>query len=162
MWWSKQLLFAGSFLLLISCGYKPIYGPSGLATSLDGNLSIEAPTDRAGYVLYHHLDNRLKDSDDGKYNLSFSISETSSRAAIDENGRAHRALLEGVATYDLRRASDNKTIIKGRVHGFTGYSTLAASVASHASSRDATQRLMSMLADKIVYELIIAADKGDF
>ena len=161
MWWSRQLLLAACSLFLVSCGYEPIYGPYGSFKNLDGNVSIQAPSDRAGYVMYHQLDNRLKDSDDGEYKLSFNISETSSRAAIDQNGRAHRALLEGFATYDFRRTSDNKTIIKGRVHGFTGYSTLATSVASHASSRDATERLMTMLADKIIYELVLAADKGD-
>ena len=162
MWWPRQHMLVGICLLLASCGYQPIYGTSGVAYRLERNVSIVAPSDRAGYVLYHQLNKYLKDADDGEFKLLFNISKTSSRVAIDENGRAHRALLEGFATFDLRRASDNKTLVKGRVKGFTGYSTLATSVASHASSRDATQRLMTMLADKIMYELVLAADKEDF
>ncbi len=162
MWLSRHFFLVGFCLVSASCGYQPIYGRSGSANHLEANVSIEAPSDRAGYVLYHQLNKRLKDADDGEYKLSFDISETSSRAAIGENGRAHRALLEGFATYDLSRSRDDKTVISGRVQGFTGYSTLATSVASDASSRDATQRLMTMLADKIIYELFFAADRGDF
>jgi len=161
MWWFRKLFLVGFCLFVSSCGYKPIYGPSGASKRLDGNVSIDAPSNRAAYVLYHQLENRLKDSEDGEYKLSFRVSETSSRAAIDEDGRAHRAVLEGFATYDLRRISDNKTVTSGRVKGFTGYSTLAASVASHAASRDATQRLMTSLAEKIVFELVLVANKGD-
>ena len=160
MLWPKQLLSIGFFLLLISCGYKPIYGPDGSAATLIGKVSIESPSNRADYLLYHQLNNHLQDSDDGFYRLSINIVEISSRAAIDENGRAHRALLQGSASYDLRRMSDQKSVINGIVQGFTGYSTQAASVASHASSRDATKRLMTMLADKIIYELVLASEKG--
>ena len=160
MLWSRQILSLGFCLFTISCGYKPVYGPYGSAKNLAGNVSIEAPSDRASYILYHQLNNHLQDSDDGDYELSISISEISSRAAIDENGRAHRALLQGFATFDLRRVSDKKSVINGRVQGFTGYSKLAASAASHASSRDATKRLMTVLADKIVYELVLASDQG--
>ena len=161
MWWFRKFFAVGFCLFVSACGYKPIYGPSGAAQGLDGKVSIDAPSNRAGYILYHQLENRLKDTEDGKYKLSFSISETSSRAAIDADGRAHRAVLEGFATYNLRRLSDNQTVTSGRVKGFTGYSTLAASVASHAASRDATQRLMTSLAEKIVFELVLVANKGD-
>ncbi|NCW55862.1 MAG: hypothetical protein EBV97_19155, partial [Rhodobacteraceae bacterium] len=70
-------------------------------------------------------------------------------------------VLKGSLEYRITRKINGETVKTGKVKGFTSYSALASSVASDAAGRDATKRLMKILSDNLVDELMMVAAKGE-
>ena len=112
-------------------------------------------------MLFQHLNDRLEDNPNGEWVLSYSLSQSSRRRGIDRSGLAHRVIVSGSANYTLTRVGEAKPDKTGSVESFVGYSSLASSVAEDASRRDAEKRLATILADKIVQELMLfSQDNG--
>ena len=156
----KQISGLFALLLLNACGFEPAYISSNTGESITNTFDLMAPTDRGTYQFYHNLKGQISDNPEGRYALSYSISQNTTNAAIDADGKSHRSLLKGALDYKITRKTTGKTVTKNTIFGFTSYSALASSVASDASGRDATKRLMKILSDNLVHDLMLAAAKG--
>lgn len=157
------LLDRRSFLLgaaalggLSACGFTPVYGPKGEARGLINAVAVDPPRDREGYVLVRHLEERLGRASAPTYGLSVSIQLDEERMAITKDNVATRFNLLGKATYALRDLSTGEVVTTGIVESFTGYSTTGSTAATQAATRDASERLMAILGDKIITRLISA------
>ncbi len=157
----RQISGLFALLLLSACGFEPAYVSTNAGKSIRNNFDLMAPTDRGTYQFYHDLKGQISDNPQGKYALSYSISKNTTNAAIDADGRSHRSLLKGALDYKITSKTTGDTVTKNRIVGFTSYSALASSVASNASGRDATKRLMKILSDNLVDDLMLAAAKGE-
>ena len=157
----KRIIGFWALLLLGACGFEPVYAQSTSTNSVRNNFDLSAPTDRGTYQFYHNLKGQISDNPQAQYALSYTISQSATNAATDADGKSHRGVLKGSLEYRITRKINGETVKTGKVKGFTSYSALASSVASDAAGRDATKRLMKILSDNLVDELIMVTAKGE-
>ena len=60
--------------------------------------------------------------------------------------------------YTLRRTNSDAVFKNGKVQHFTSYSASGTTVATLAAKRDASVRLMTILADQIIDQLLLIAE----
>lgn len=154
MWLSNRRSILLGALALAGCGFTPVYGPEGEARALLNNIEVDPPRDREGYLLVRRLEERLGRAGAARYGLSVSIRLSDERMAITADNVATRMNLLGKATYALRDLASGEVVSTGVVESFTGYSTTGSTAATRAAERDATERLMTILGDKIVTRLM--------
>ena len=157
----KRIIGFWALLLLGACGFEPVYAQSTSTNSVRNNFDLLAPTDRGTYQFYHNLKGQISDNPQAQYALSYTISQSATNAATDADGKSHRGVLKGSLAYRITGKINGETVKTGNVKGFTSYSALASSVASDAAGRDATIRLMKILSDNLVDELMMVAAKGE-
>ena len=157
----KRIIGFWALLLLGACGFEPVYAQSTSTNSVRNNFDLLAPTDRGTYQFYHNLKGQISDNPQAQYALSYTISQSATNAATDADGKSHRGVLKGSLAYRITRKINGQTVKTGNVKGFTSYSALASSVASDAAGRDSTKRLMKILSDNLVDELMMVAAKGE-
>ena len=158
MWWCRrQVLFGGAALAATGCGFTPVYGPQGSASALQDNLRVSAPDRRDGFLIAQRLEDRFGRNDAGRYVLSVTPEIRRQELATSVEGTTNRFRLTGFANYALRDSGTDDVVRKGRVTNFTGFSATGSTVATLAAERDATARLMVILADEIVDRLVLAS-----
>lgn len=155
MSWFNRRTFLLSAIALGGCGFEPIYKTQSATRSLLSSIELDKPSDRDDYVMNRRLEERIGAALSPKFALSYSISTSSSRAAISTDGRANRQVTTGDVTYSLRRLSDGKIVKSGKEEAFVGSSTTGSTVATHAAERDARERLIIQLADNVVDSLAL-------
>ena len=157
----KRIIGFWALLLLGACGFKPVYATSTSTNSVRNNFDLSAPTDRGTYEFHHNLKGQISDNPQAQYALSYTIFQSATNAATDADGKSHRGVLKGSLAYRITGKINGETVKTGNVKGFTSYSALTSSVASDAAGRDATIRLMKILSDNLVDELMMVAAKGE-
>ncbi|MDG1470286.1 MAG: LPS assembly lipoprotein LptE [Ascidiaceihabitans sp.] len=150
MSWFK-LLFV--LPLIAACGFTPVYGPGGVGNLLQNNLLVDEPTTRQGFFVTRQIEDRLGRAANPDYALAIELETTENALAIDADGEIARYNILGTADFALRDLATGAILETGTVNGFTGYSATGTTVASLSAQRDATERLMTQLADHIVTHL---------
>lgn len=153
--WSSRRAFILSALALSGCGFTPVYGPGGTGNRLLGQIALDEPDTTAGYLFTRRFEERLGRSD-GPYQLETGIQVDEQDLGSTSTGVITRYRLLGRVFYTLRDA-DGQALIEGRTNAFTGYSTTGSTVATRAAERDAQERLMVLLADQVIDQLILEA-----
>ena len=156
MWLPNRRAFLLSALALGGCGFTPVYAPQSEARALLGAVEVDPPRDREGYLLVRHIEERMGRSANPTYALAISIELTDERMAITADNVATRFNLVGKATYALRAVEGGKVVNSGTVQSFVGYSTTGSTAATQTAEKNATERLMVILGDKIVQRLAVA------
>ncbi len=159
MWLSERRKFLGMMAALASssCGFVPAYGPGGPAADLLGKVMVDDPFDKNSFDLVGRLQERLGRSDVATYRLSYTISTATVALGITQSNVITRYNVTGTITYTLRQISSEAVLASGSVRNFTSYSASGTVVSTAASERDAYLRLMRILADQIMTELIAAS-----
>lgn len=159
MWWHRRqtlialsALFAGS-----ACGFTPAYGPGGTAEVLQDNLRVAAPERRDGFLLSQRLEERFGRNDTGRYLLTVTPTIQRQGLATSPDGTTNRFRLNGRASFTLTDVTRDEVVRQGTVTNFTGFSATGSTVATLAAERDATARLMIILADDIVDRLVLSS-----
>lgn len=150
----RGFLTALACLALTGCEFTPVYGTGGQGTALDGNVAVAFASGNRGFALGQALQDRLGPPQDPAYRLSYSVSTSSERVAVTTAQSTNRFNLIGRSSFNLVRQSTGDSVVSGRVDGFSSYSASGTSVATQAAERDGYERLMVILADKIVAQLI--------
>lgn len=152
--YSRRLLIGAGLALLAGCGFAPAYAPGGAGAALMGQVEVAAPDDRVSYLMTRELETRLGRASDPRYALSHDMAIVPQAIAIDRSNVTLRFNLLGQARYALRDLSTDTVLVSGEVSNFTGYSTTGTTVAVQASERDAEARLVSVLVDQILTEVL--------
>ena len=149
-----RILAALALVLAISaCGFEPVYGPGGTGTQLQSRVLVDKPIDREGFLLVRQLEERLGRAGDPAYKLGIKLAVAEEARAIDPDGDIRRFHVIGTAEYTLADAVTGAVVRSDAVDNFVGYSATGTTVATLAAKRDATERLMTILADEIVLQL---------
>ncbi|MGB3147881.1 MAG: LPS assembly lipoprotein LptE [Paracoccaceae bacterium] len=156
----RQIMRLLAALPLAGCGFTPVYGPGGAARGLIGQIRIEEPTDRNGFDLNGRLQERLGRAKSARWQLSYRIKTEQVGLAVTTSNITTRYNLLGSVSYSLTRSADGGLVKAGKVESFTSYSASGTVVSTAASERDANARLMRILADQIVTDLVASA--GDW
>lgn len=139
---------------LAGCGFAPAYGPNGSARHLLNAVSVDEIKSSNGFHLVRQLEHRLGRPNAPSYGLSVSIVTQQQGVAVTTDNRTTRREIFGSATYALRRLDDQTVVGSAKVSSFTGYSTTGSTVSELSAEQDAYERLMIILADQIVSDLI--------
>jgi LPS-assembly lipoprotein len=142
---------------LTGCGFTPAYGPSGGAQVLDGQIRVDAPDNRYGYLLRRRIEERIGRAE-GPYVLTVNVSTEEQDFGTTSAGFTTRFRIVGSATYSLED-SRGIEIAEGEAEEFVGYSATGSIVSTPASQSDAEERLATILGDRIVEDLLFVADR---
>lgn len=157
MSWYNRRLFLISSAALAGCGFAPAFGPGGAATRLQGTVLVDEPKDRPGYLLTRRFEERLGRASPGRYGLSYAVTLGDAPIAISATNAVTRYNKLGSVIWALRDLQTDKVLISGKADSFTSYSASGTTVATQAAERDAEERLMAILTDRIVTRLIAEA-----
>jgi LPS-assembly lipoprotein len=141
-------------LALAACGFTPVYGPGGTGQSLQDNVSVGEPVTRDDYYLVRRLEERLGRADEGAYALQFATGISIQGLALDPAGNIDSYNVVGATEYNLREKATGRIVTSGVVENFTSYSATGTTIATRAARKDAQERLMVILADQIVIQLL--------
>ena len=137
---------------LAACGFTPVYAPGGTAAALRGQVTVQDPADREGFLLVQELETRLGRGS-GKYGLAFQMALSEPGLGLTPTGNTSRFNLVGTVNYQLFDFATQEVIFQSSTSNFTGYSATGDTVETLAAQRDARERLMVILADQITAEL---------
>ncbi|MCB2117040.1 MAG: hypothetical protein KDE00_12270 [Rhodobacteraceae bacterium] len=150
----RFVLGAFALLPLAACGFTPAYAPGGPAEGLLGQILVDAPEDKDSFDLVARLEERLGRSRSPAYRLSYRIETRTQGQAIQPDNTINRYQILGDVSFALHDAASDTVLTKGKVSSFTAYSAFGTAVATAASEADAHARLMTILADQIVTQLV--------
>lgn len=150
----RRLFLLTGLAMLAGCGFAPAYGPGGGGAALMQQVAVRAPDTRPGYLLTRDLEARLGRAGSARYELVPEITLTTEAVAIDRRNVTGRFNILGSVRYALTDRQTGETVATGTVDSFTAYSALGTPVATRAAQRDAEVRLMSVLADQLVLQLL--------
>jgi LPS-assembly lipoprotein len=153
-----KLFLVLPILALTACGFSPVYGTDGSASVLLNSVLVDEPKTRDGYLLTKHLEQRLGRANDPRFGLDVKIASYQEALNINSEGNIERYNLIGSVDYTLRDTQTGQITASGKVNSFTGYSATGTTVATQAAQQDAQKRLMVILADLIIENLIATAD----
>jgi LPS-assembly lipoprotein len=147
-----------TFLLMLAaplaaCGFTPAFAPGGPAAGLPGAIRAADPTDKNAFDLVERLEERLGRPEAAPYALTYAITTTPVGVGITPENAITRFNLTGAVDWTLTDSSATR-VTSGRAQSFTSYSATGSTVAGLAAEEDAAFRLMRILADQIVMELI--------
>ena len=142
---------------LAGCGFTPVYGPEETATALLGQNALDPAQDRNTFLLNRRIEERLGQATAGAWQLSTKLETENIGLGFTADGDITRYHINGTATYSLRRTGSSDVYQQGKVLHFTSYSATGTTVATLASKRDAEVRIMTILADQIIDQLLLIA-----
>lgn len=159
MWLSDRRTFLAGMLALAGCGFQPAYGPGGPARKLLGTIHVNDPTDKDGFDLVERLEERLGRPENPAYVLVYRITTKAQGLGITAENAITRYNLAGSVEYSLRKRDDGTEIAAGVVDSFTAYAATGSMLGTEAARQDAQTRLMRLLADQIVTQLVASSGR---
>ncbi len=155
-------LFNRRFILLAAlalgaCGFTPAFAPDGPAAALFGDVSPAAPTTENAYDFVEQIETRLGRADAGRFALTYDINTSEDSLGVTTDQEITRYNVVGTVDYVLTDTTTGAVVRSGQVDAFTGYLATTTLLAARTAQADAERRLMIILADKIVTELVAHA-----
>lgn len=164
MWSSeptRRTVLAGLGLgLLSACQFRPVYGPGGTGALVSGRVVVDPPEGSEAFTLAQELERRLGPPTDPRYTLGFGLALNTERIVITSSQDTNRYNLVGRANWHLTDRASGERVASGQVDGFTAYSATGTTVATQAAELNAADRLMLILSDKIMADLLTNPQVG--
>tara|TARA_B100000902_G_C26951593_1_gene736091 strand:- start:113 stop:616 length:504 start_codon:yes stop_codon:yes gene_type:complete len=148
------------FTLLLSvfvaaCSFEPAWvAKEHKAKVLWQKIELKEPKTSNEFHLNRHLASRLGKAKNSDLYINYELFTETKRTALSFDGKAYRILIHGEVNFSLIKNGDNKILVRSSVEGRLGYSDSTLAITDQASERDAYARLMVLLGDRIVDELL--------
>jgi len=146
---------------LSGCGFAPVYGPNGVGRSLHGMIEIESPVGTNTYNLVSYLEQRLGRGSAAKFGLTYALSARDEGLAVTESQTIVRYNVIGELSFALRDLTGGTVVSSGTVTAMSAYSASGTTIATQAARKDANERLMVALADRLIERLYVTLPTGD-
>ena len=150
-----QTLRAGKFFAILvmmvglaACGFTPVYGTGSETGRILSDIHVTAPNNREEYLLVRNLEEQLGRNSDAQHVLRYKISLSQQGLGLTGANRAH---VMGSVSYQLVSQGNGQVIASGLVDSFTAF--YVKDQLSVAAQSDAIERLMKILADKLITDL---------
>ena len=152
----KRYLFALLLSIFVAaCSFEPAWiSKNQKAKIFWRNVDLKEPKTSNEFRLNRHLASRLGKAHDSELLLKYELFTDTKRAALSFDGKAYRIRIHGEVKFSLVQNGDNIILISSVVKDSVGYSDAILAVTDQASERDAYARLMVLLGDRIVDELL--------
>ncbi|MBU2361138.1 MAG: hypothetical protein KKB02_19755 [Alphaproteobacteria bacterium] len=154
---SRAITRRGALAALLAtgaCGFTPALAPGAATFALRDSVTVTAPDTIPGFAIRGRLQERLGRATQPAFNLTISLDQALDAAAFSQAGDALRYNVVGAAGWRLT-TRDGTTVGQGQVEGFTSYSATGSTVATQAAATDAIGRLMVILGDMVVADLML-------
>lgn len=148
-----------SLTALAGCGFEPVYAPGGQADGLRGRIAIAAPSDEEGYALVERLEERFGLPQGADLSLTADIFIGEEAVGFLPDGSISRYNVSGRVDWRLNRLTDGTQVLSGSERSFTSYAATSTTVATISARRDARRRLMVIIADRILQDIVLRADQ---
>lgn len=144
-------------LLLLAaagCGFKPLYGvvPGSVAHETMAAVDIGLINDRSGQVLRNGLLTRMQPlgpAEQLTYVLDVDLGESAVGLAVERDETATRTNLTITAQVALTELATGEVVYVDTVRSYASYDVLDAEYATLGAERDARERALLELADRI-------------
>ncbi|MBT8459517.1 MAG: hypothetical protein KJN60_07615 [Boseongicola sp.] len=156
MWLSRRTFLLSCAAGLTACGFTPVYGPGGQGEGLSGRIEVLPPTDEEGRALSRRLEERLGLPEAPDLLLDADIFITEEQLGVLPDGSISRYNVVGRVDWSL--SNNAETVLSGSEQSFTAYSATSTTVATIIAQRNARERLMILLADRISANIYARAD----
>lgn len=159
MWLSdrRSFLLGAGGLTLGACGFTPVYGPDGGGAALQNAVALKDASNKTAYAFNRRFEERIGRAAPGApYTLGVQLQSEEQDMGSTSAGNTTRYRIIGRAFYSLVDATTEQVLLEGRTNAFTGYSTTGSTVATRAAKADAELRLMVLLADQVIDDLLLA------
>lgn len=143
---------------LAGCGFTPVYGSEETATALLEQNALDPPQDRNTFMLNRRIKERLGQATAGAWRLSTKSETENIGLGFTADGDFTRYHINGTAIYTLRRTGSSDIYRVGKVQHLTSYSATGTTVATLASKREAEVRIMTILADQIIDQVLLISE----
>lgn len=153
---SQKILSRFSLMLLLalgtaSCGFEPVYAPGSKTAAALSDIVVAPPgNNRASYLFVREVEERI-----GQNLNSDKILQHDVWIYEEDLGLATstaRIQKVGKVTYKVRSVKDNRVLFGGTVENFVAFNT--ETTITTTVRNEATERLVSILADQMVTELM--------
>lgn len=142
-------------LLLAACGFAPAYAPEGPGRRLRGRIAVDAPDTPDGFRLRAALEDRLgRASAPGAARLVVAPEVGAVPGGLLPDGTAARERLDGRLAWRLVSPAGTG-LAEGTEEAFAGATVAGPAASVRAARRDARERLMVLLADRLVASLLL-------
>lgn len=151
----RRTLLGVMFLLSLSaCGFAPVFGPEGQDSDLRGRIDVAVPGDEEGFDFVKRLEDRLGLPQAADLSLTADIRIGQESVGFLPDGEISRFNVIGEVDWRVARVGDGSVVVSGSERSFTSYSATSTTVATEFAERDARRRLMVILADRVVTDLL--------
>ena len=137
-----------------ACGFSPAYGPTGPAQGLRGRIKADPPATRNDFDFVASFEDALGRSPDPAWLLAYQISVSVVSLAVTPEGSILRYNYIGTVNFQVRDAATGTVVTQGSANSFTASTATRSTIAAAASTTDATVRLMQILSDLVVTQLL--------
>ena len=150
--------------LLAGCGFRPLYGTSGVT----GNQAVVADlaaidirpiADRQGQVLRNMLEEKLQPLGQPvapEFQLQVRLDKATQLLGVRTDATSSRANLIVTAFYELYNAE--RRIVRDRVQSVVSYNILDDQYATIASEADAEERALTQISEELRTRLAVFFD----
>ena len=152
--WACFAIFSLCLLWLASCGYRPVFGPGAVGEGLAGAILVREPGNHEEYVFTARLEQRLGRPQGARYRLDYGIETRSEGVGRTPEQRLTRYNVTGIAEYRVIDLGADRTVHSGKVESLTSYSAAIPLTGARAAGRDASERLMVILADQVTVRVL--------
>lgn len=152
---TRRATLASGLMALAGCGFAPVYGRQGTGNRLIGQIALSAPTSPNTHLFNRRFEERMGRAS-GPLSLSLRLNTEQQSLGTTSTGNTTRYRVLGRASFTLRDSA-GAALTEGKTETFTGYSATGSTVATLAAERDARERLMLLLADQVIDELLLAS-----
>jgi LPS-assembly lipoprotein len=150
----------GAVLLTASCGFRPLYAPSGSETAQSQVFAFDAfrkmeiaqIADRQGQFLRNELVELMHPSGRARiveYDLGINLSESKARLAIRRSSDVTRANLTMLAEFVLSSRTDNSVILRDTAKSTSGYNIFESEFQTLSAEKSARERALKDVAQQL-------------
>ncbi len=151
----ERRTFLLSLAALAGCGFEPVYAPDEAGDGLRGRIDILPPADEEGFALVNRLEERLGAPEAADLLLTADIRIDEEAVGFLPDGSISRYNVLGQVPWSLKRGDTE--VLSGVERSFTSYSATSTTVATIVAQRDARERLMIIMADRITATILAEA-----
>ena len=149
-------------VFIASCTFEPAWIAKDNKTKvLWQRVDIKEPITSNEFRLNRYLASRIGVAKDAEFFLEYELSTETQRTALSFDGKAYRIRILGEVKFSLLRNGKDTIMFRSSVKDSLGYSDAILAVTDQASERDAYKRLMVLLGDRIVDELLSSKIMND-
>ncbi len=152
------LVGLAALLPFAACGFTPAYAPGGSGDRLRGQILAREPRNQDDYVFAARFEDKLGRNDAAPFLLRYDIDTDSDGLAITSDQETLRYHLTGIILFEVVDRATDEVMTSGTVENFTSYSAIGTTVATRASEKDATERLMAIMAEQVVTRLLATGE----
>ena len=134
---SKLLAALAIFLILLGCGFKPIYKITSDDINLDG-YSVEV-TNQVSREIIEEVNSTIVQGENQKYKALLKIYEDLTPLIVNTNGTVAKYRIEIEIEYELIEIGTDEIIASGTTRGFAQYDVTESEIVNEDTKKHMTK-----------------------